>query len=162
MQNKRIAVRLLRMSACLMLVLFGGTVGAQQTSPSETSSRELFSRGEAIFLGEEPIIARLQGDSAVLPSRLSHCSGCHESSLTGRLDRSAALRLDRSTLLSTKKRRGAIPSAYSRDAFCRVVRTGVDPVFVMVAREMPRYEVDEVQCSSLWSYVTDRSELRAR
>ena len=155
--------RWLAMCAGVLVVLLGVTAGpvsteGQQKSPSRPSRK----RGEALFLGKEALLGRLAGDIAVIPPELGRCANCHAPSATGQSGSPADLRLDRSTLLALKKRRGALPSAYTRDAFCRVVRSGVDPAFVVVAREMPRYALDEAQCSSLWSYLTDRGERNAR
>jgi hypothetical protein len=40
-------------------------------------------------------------------------------------------------------------------SFCRLLRTGVDPVLIVVSRQMPRYELDESQCGNLWHYLTE-------
>jgi hypothetical protein len=39
-------------------------------------------------------------------------------------------------------------------SFCKLLRTGVDPVSVLVAREMPIYDLDDAQCTSIWNYLT--------
>src|SRR6516165_4694580 len=119
-------MRMRAMRASVLAVVLGGMAAPGpagtdgQQKPPSAWSRE---RGEAIFFGREPLIGRLEGDNAVIPAELSRCANCHGSSTKGQ----AGLRLDRSTLLRLKKRRGGPPSAYTRDAFCRLVGTGVDP-----------------------------------
>jgi hypothetical protein len=35
-----------------------------------------------------------------------------------------------------------------------LLRRGVDPAFVMISVEMPRYTIDDADCKALWRYVT--------
>jgi hypothetical protein len=50
-------------------------------------------------------------------------------------------------------RRGGPPSRYDAHALCTLLQTGVDPSHVMVARTMPRFEIDNLQCEALWQYL---------
>ena len=47
------------------------------------------------------------------------------------------------------------PSSYDRSSFCRVLRTGIDPASIIVGRIMPVYEIDDVQCSRLFRFLTE-------
>ena len=39
-------------------------------------------------------------------------------------------------------------------SFCRLLRTGVDPAYVIIDRVMPTYDVSDAACASLWQYLT--------
>jgi hypothetical protein len=34
-----------------------------------------------------------------------------------------------------------------------LLRTGIDPAYVLVAREMPVFDVDDAQCEGLWRFL---------
>ncbi len=70
------------------------------------------------------------------------------------MPRSRAPRLTHNLLLLPRARRGGPPSHYGRGSFCKLLREGVDPAFVMLSVEMPRYTIDDVDCQALWHYVT--------
>ncbi|MEO5769659.1 MAG: hypothetical protein ABIS92_15005 [Polyangia bacterium] len=116
-------------------------------------------RGQAMFLGEVPLKARIRGHSTPLPAEVVVCANCH-----GASDRrlavpggapGAAPRVDRALLLESRTRRGGPSSTYDAASFCNLLRTGIDPVFILVAREMPTYEIDEAGCRALWRYLTE-------
>ena len=113
------------------------------------------SRGARLFDGTEPLAGTLAGHSAPLPAAATRCSQCHagpgEPAATGS---SFAPPLDRRQLREARPRRGGPPVAYEAATFCRTLRTGVDPAHVVLPRAMPRFEVDDVQCASLWDYLT--------
>jgi hypothetical protein len=54
-------------------------------------------------------------------------------------------------------RRGGPASRYDALSFCKVIREGLDPANVVINSAMPRYQVSDAQCTSLWSYVMSRS-----
>jgi hypothetical protein len=58
-------------------------------------------------------------------------------------------------LLSPQRRRGGPASRYDRDAFCRLLRKGIDPAYVMINEEMPRYTLDDADCAALWRFLTE-------
>lgn len=110
--------------------------------------------GAALFAGQAPLRARIRGHRGRLPPYVVKCSNCH---LTGNqpvVPGAIAPRLDRALLLDDRPRRGGPPSAYDEPKFCRLLRTGVDPAFILVAREMPVYELRDAQCSRLWRFLT--------
>jgi hypothetical protein len=118
-------------------------------------------RGRRLFFGVEAVTGTIVGHKAAMPAAAVRCRNCH---LVG--DSAAQLslgpRLNRDTLLDLQKRRGAPPSAYDERAFCRTLRTGVDPAYVVIAPQMPRYQIDDEQCRSLWLYLTEQPGGRKR
>jgi hypothetical protein len=55
-------------------------------------------------------------------------------------------------------RRGGPPSAFDRDTFCRLLRTGVDPAWVVVDVSMPRYALSDEQCHALWTHLLEGAQ----
>ena len=39
-----------------------------------------------------------------------------------------------------------------------MLRTGVDPAYVLITRQMPRYTLSDDQCLGLWRYLTETSD----
>jgi hypothetical protein len=113
-------------------------------------------QGEALFRGKDSIKARIRGQDELLPPAASHCVNCHGENSQGGLSRVAAPKLNRSLLLDVRQRRGGPPSRYDQPAFCRLLRTGADPAYVLIAREMPVYELGDAQCASLWAFLTEQ------
>lgn len=99
---------------------------------------------------------RVRGHDELLPAAAVRCVNCHDAVNSGRLARVSAPRLDRSLLLEARQRRGGPPSSYDQAAFCKLLNTGVDPASIVIAREMPVYELDPGQCSSLWAFLVGK------
>ncbi len=136
----------------LALALSGGAAAR----PTRTAAR-----GRALFTGHEPLAGRVRDHRSPLPPQVVVCRNCHaDQPLPGPPSPTAAPRIDRGLLLQALPRRGGPPSVYDRPAFCRLLRTGVDPAYVLVAREMPVFQLDDLQCDSLWLYVTARGPAR--
>ena len=110
--------------------------------------------GRALFTGGSPLKGRIRGHQAELPPEVVACRNCHAARGEPQPDRSGAPRIDRALLLEVRQRRGGPPSAYTAESFCRLLRTGVDPVYVLIARDMPVYDADEKQCANLWQFLT--------
>jgi hypothetical protein len=107
--------------------------------------------GAALWRGDWALTARLSGHEQVLPGQASRCINCH-----GAADRAApggGPRLDAGYLTHSVARRGGPASRYDEAAFCRLLRTGIDPAAVMVPREMPRYDIDDADCAALWQFI---------
>jgi hypothetical protein len=81
------------------------------------------------------------------------CRQCHLGSAPD-AGTSPAPRLDRAFLRQPIQRRGGPPSAYDLPTFCKLLRTGIDPAYVLIDRIMPTYQVSEADCAALWEYVT--------
>ena len=117
------------------------------------------SRGRAIFVGKVPLKGRVRGHQGELPPAVVVCRNCHTAGTRTQGPALApaarlAARLDRSLLLEPRPRRGGPPSSYDRSAFCKLLRTGIDPAYVLVARDMPIFDLDDGQCDSLWRFLT--------
>jgi hypothetical protein len=111
-------------------------------------------RGGALFQGQEALSGRIRGQDEALPPEVVRCVNCHGAASSGnRVSRVVAPHLDSALLLEFRQRRGGPPSRYDQPAFCKLLRTGVDPAKILIAREMPTYDLDEPQCVSLWSFV---------
>jgi hypothetical protein len=113
-------------------------------------------RGRALFRGQKPLEGRIRDHRDGLPPETVRCRNCHVVAGQPLPERAIAPRLDRSLLLSTRSRRGGPPSAYGPESFCKLLRTGVDPVYILIARSMPIYDVDDSQCRSLWLFLVER------
>lgn len=102
--------------------------------------------GEAIFVGERALAARLGGDVTPLPPAATRCANCHRDARFGPV-------LDAASLAESRARRGGPPSRYDAASLCRLLRTGVDPADVVITRAMPRYAISDADCAALWHYL---------
>jgi hypothetical protein len=142
-------------AVALAAVFCSGTAAAR---PPITAA----ARGRALFTGQEPLAGRVRDHRSDLPPAVVVCRGCHG----GRVvvppgaPSPPAPPIDRALLLEARSRRGGPPSAYDSAAFCKLLRTGVDPAYVLVAREMPVFDVDDAQCESLWRFLTAQGRAR--
>jgi len=110
-------------------------------------------RGAALFNGREDLQGKLDGMSITLPPETLRCKNCHSGPGLAAVSNSSAPALTASTLMTAQSRRNGPPSSYNPQTFCKLLRTGIDPAYVVVSRDMPRYSIDEAQCESLWSYL---------
>ena len=108
--------------------------------------------GRELFAGERPLVARLAGHAQDLPASAVRCINCHAvqerraSAATG-----FAPALTARHLREPRARRGGPPSRYDTDAFCRLLRDGVDPAGVLIDTAMPRYRLSPQDCAALWN-----------
>lgn len=109
--------------------------------------------GQRLYSGQLPLTAHIAGHSQPIAPALARCAGCHNAR-TSALEQDRAPRLTPAHLMSALSRRGGPHSAYDRASFCAVLRTGVDPAFVVVRKAMPRFTVTDVECEALWRYIT--------
>jgi hypothetical protein len=114
-------------------------------------------RGEAIYFGKEPSHGKIRGQDDPLPPEAVRCVNCHNPASKDRLSGKPAPRIDGEWLTKTRQRHGGPPSSYSQASFCKLLRSGTDPVYVLVAREMPIYEMNDDQCASLWTFLTTKA-----
>jgi hypothetical protein len=112
------------------------------------------SRGENLFLGKEPVSGKLAGHADPMPPETVVCANCHSLPNKPSSKQALAAPLDRARLAEAQSRRGGPPSSYNAASFCKVLRTGVDPAFVVTRQEMPRYTLSDAQCNSLWMFLT--------
>ena len=105
-------------------------------------------RGLALYGGRAALEARIQGHADTLPAEASRCVNCHAG------ETALGTPLDAAHLLRPMARRGGPPSRYDEAAFCRVLREGIDPAWVQLPREMPRYTVSDEDCRALWWHLS--------
>jgi hypothetical protein len=109
--------------------------------------------GERLFDGRHPLAGGLAHHPQPLPAEALRCVNCHARS--DRLEAGFAPVLSAASITRAAERRGGPASRYDRTAFCRVLRTGIDPAWVLVSRAMPRYALTDAQCAALWTYLTE-------
>lgn len=123
------------------------------SAPGGRAAARLRARGEAIFTGRQPVSGRIRGHDSDLPAEVVACQQCHTGAAPDG-GTTAAPRLDGAFLLQPLQRRGGPPSVYDATSFCKLLRTGIDPAFVLIDRIMPTYRVTDAECEALWQYVT--------
>jgi hypothetical protein len=125
------------------------------------------SRGNSIFHGEIVVPGRLEGHDTPLPAMAARCSNCHEArniSPAGGATNSGApattgsfaAPLNREWLSTDRPRRGGPPTHYRSSDLCALLRTGIDPGHIILPTIMPRYEISNMQCADLWTYLESR------
>jgi hypothetical protein len=95
-----------------------------------------------------------------LPAAVIRCANCHAVGTGPAVPNSIAPRLTRSWLIDLQSRRGGPPSRYDADAFCALLRDGLDPGYVLINVQMPRYRVSQRDCLALWHFLTEAQDER--
>ena len=124
------------------------------SAAAHESAREISALGQRLFSGQEPLAGRIYTHDVDMPSAVTRCSNCHAAGNGPAVPRSSAPRLTRSWLVDTRARRGGPPTSYNRAAFCTVLRKGVDPAYIVIDVQMPRYRLTDDQCAALWTFLT--------
>ena len=118
-------------------------------------------RGAELFSGAAALQGTIVGHSSALPPSAARCINCHAIGTAAPASAASAASfgplLTRHGLTAAVARRGGPPSRYDAPAFCRLLRQGVDPAWVIVPRSMPRYELSDADCHALWAHLTDTS-----
>jgi hypothetical protein len=117
-------------------------------------------RGRQLFDGDLALPARIVGQDFALPAQASRCVNCHGASRGNAASSSAATQqvgpaLTPSALTDAVRRRGGPPSRYDAASLCTLLRSGVDPAHVIIQRTMPRYQITDADCGSLWLHLTN-------
>ncbi len=117
-------------------------------------------RGKQLFEGEQALTARIVGQDFALPTEASRCVNCHglaqnSASSAPTASQRVGPALTRAALTDAVRRRGGPPSRYDEASLCKLLRSGVDPAHVIILRTMPRYEISDADCRSLWQHLTD-------
>lgn len=134
----------MRLSRWALLLVLLAVLAALLLAPRWQQRRD----GAALFEGARPLQARVAGHDERLPPEAARCINCHGAS-------GFAPRLSAQALQQPQARRGGPPSRYDAASLCRLLRTGVDPAWVMVPRAMPRYDIANSDCEALWRHLTD-------
>jgi hypothetical protein len=121
---------------------------------ADTGLRRQIQAGHDLFMGKAALNGRIRTDFSNLPTEVVRCKNCHAQSAGKDVPLSLAPRLNRQFLLEPRARRGGPMTSYDEQTFCRVLRGGLDPAYILVSAEMPRYEIDEGMCEALWKYIT--------
>lgn len=124
------------------------------SSAADTDTRRDIKTGHDLFVGRAPLHGRIRTDFSNLPPEVVRCKNCHAQSAGRDVALSLAPRLDRRYLLEPRVRRGGPMTSYDEQSFCRVLQAGVDPAYILVSAEMPRYEIDAGTCKALWEFIT--------
>lgn len=122
-------------------------------------------RGEQLFHGQVPLTGHLVGHHDALPSEVVQCQNCHKleadappkpapAGTPSALVETVGPTLGPVLLTHLTARRGGPASEYTPDAFCRLLREGIDPTQIMIPQLMPRYTLTDAECNALWSYIT--------
>jgi hypothetical protein len=127
----------------------------QANGVDASSVQQEIQMGRDLFTGKADLKGRMSTHQMDLPPEVIRCANCHAEGMGPDVPRSNAPRLTRELLLMPQRRRGGPASHYDRDAFCKVLRKGVDPAYVMINEEMPRYTIADADCSALWRILTE-------
>lgn len=111
-----------------------------------------------MFFGETPLQGAIVEHDRPLPPEVVACANCHSGDSRSASRVSFAPLLSRSTLTEPRRRRRGPPSQFSVTSFCQLLRTGVDPAYIVISRKMPRYVLDDEQCLELWQYLLEQSD----
>jgi hypothetical protein len=120
--------------------------------------------GRALFAGDRSLSARMVGHAFDLPPAAVVCANCHRRwvcpvvGADGDAGDGAGAQgfgspLTPERLTRAMRRRGGPSSFYDRARFCRVLREGIDPAFVMIAQTMPRYAMSDPECEAMWAFL---------
>jgi hypothetical protein len=118
------------------------------------SVQEEYRLGQQLFVGDIDLQGRIRTHLADLPPDVVRCGNCHAAASGPEVPRSLAPRLTRNLLLERRPRRGGPSSSYSLASFCKLLRIGVDPAYVLISLEMPQYTLDDAHCLALWRFLT--------
>jgi hypothetical protein len=113
-------------------------------------------RGRRLFSGEAAVPARIAGQDVALPAQASRCVNCHVAGTAPPASAAATAAgpaLNAQSLARPQRRRGGPPSRYDASSLCTLLRSGVDPAYVIIQRTMPRYEITDADCRALWAHL---------
>jgi hypothetical protein len=150
----------MRKDALCLLLTACGAAGA--AAAADAAKAEL---GRQLFLGAQPLDGRIAGHSADLPASASRCANCHlaergQRPVSASASRPAAFGPDLTAenLTRPRSRRGGPPSTYDEKSLCKVLRTGIDPVQILMPAAMPRYAVSDRECEAIWGYLSQHTQ----
>lgn len=143
------------------LIVLGGMLLLCRPTQAMAIADSSSEAGRRMFFGEVTLQGRIAGHPELLPPYLIACSNCHAGDDGQGSANALAPPLTRSMLTQERRRRGGPPSMFSTSSFCRLLRTGVDPAYIVVTRRMPRYTLTDDQCSGLWRYLMEVSDVHA-
>ncbi len=113
--------------------------------------------GEKLYSGILPLTATISGHSAPMPSKVVVCTNCHGAPLGKPGSKLAAPDLRHGWLDQVRARRNGPAGRYDQTTFCRALRNGIDPVYVMLPVRMPRFTISDADCEALWLYLESKA-----
>jgi hypothetical protein len=131
-----------------------GRLATASASPPELE------RGRQLYFGEVPLVGRVTGHTTDLPPNALRCINCHAAGTAPPAAPGAAASasfgpaLNAEVLTRQIPRRGGPPSRYDDASLCKLLTTGIDPAYIIIPRNMPRYTLSAADCRALWSYLT--------
>ncbi|WP_404823849.1 hypothetical protein [Burkholderia seminalis] len=140
----------LRVTSLLAAGLVAACAAAATPDPAH-----LIGRGRALFVGAAPLTGRLSTHPADLPEGAVRCANCHAAGRSASVLRPIGPRLTGRWLSELQARRGGPPSSYDRADFCALLRTGIDPAYVLINVAMPRYRISDRDCTALWRFLNE-------
>lgn len=145
-----------RLGRIIGVLIMGGLLQAAAASVP-TNAESSASAGGHMFLGEMALQGTIAGHAEPLPPRMVACANCHQRDPGFGSGKAFAPALTKPGMTELISRRGGPPSMFSPASFCQMLRTGVDPAYVLVTRQMPRYAVSDDQCLGLWRHIMETS-----
>ena len=151
--HARAAYSVLRLG---LLILGAAAAACAATAPAATApaTQDTLRPGQQLFYGEVDLHGRIRTHLVDLPPQVVRCGNCHAVRDGPDVPRSLAPRLTRNLLLEPFARRGGPPSHYDFARFCALLRSGLDPAYVLISVDMPVYTIDDDGCRALWGFVT--------
>lgn len=137
-------------AVCLALLLVhqAGAAAASGAGPARDPER-----GKRIFHGLDAVQGAVQQQGTALPVHASKCINCHSAHTPTGAWAGNSQYLSATTLSLKVSRRGGPAYVYDQPAFCRTVRSGVDPAGIVLEAKMPRYQLSDAQCADLWFFL---------
>jgi hypothetical protein len=149
-----------------------GPDAAKLRALADGPTQPALASGQAMFSGNLGPVAHMSGHASTLPVAASRCSNCHEDrqkageqkaerqqlASSEISSRSFAPPLTRASLTEASNRRGGPAMRYDAASFCKLLREGVDPTWIVINTAMPRYRASDAQCSALWTYLMTRPQ----
>jgi hypothetical protein len=142
-------IAVLLVAACVLLQ-------AMPAGACENAGNSSGTAGCRMFFGETPLQGAIVEHDRPLPPEVVACANCHSGDTRSTSGEALAPLLSRSMLIELRRRRSGPPSQFSAASFCRLLRTGVDPAYIVISRKMPRYVLDDEQCLDLWQYLLEQ------
>jgi hypothetical protein len=111
------------------------------------------SYGERLYRGEAKLSGVIAGHSMEMPQAVLACTNCHAARPDGAAAQTTAPDLRGGWLGQFRSRRNGPVGRYTQAGFCRALRTGIDPMYVVLPVQMPRFTMPDLDCAALWAYL---------
>jgi hypothetical protein len=111
--------------------------------------------GARLYNGGAPLNGTVGAQGMSLPASVLICANCHVGQPGNQPggDAQAAPDLRRGWLRQVRSRRNGPAGHYTEITFCRALRTGIDPLHIVLPVQMPRFAIADADCAALWDYL---------